>query len=292
MASKLRTLGRILTGVAILIIIAIICFFLYHASKKGIESPTQKLIETKASREHEVFVRRHFNLVSPNEAPNDLRNLAKRGFEIMVNTQKYAKEYVGSKKMTCTNCHFAGGDTTGGAQGSISLAGVAAKYPTYQKSLKKVIDLSERINNCFCRSLNGKAVPLNHDIMLALITYLHWISRDIPIYRPVPWLGLKYLSIEGPGDPAKGKKIYHKYCALCHREDGQGSENNPPLWGPESYNDAAGMHVPEKMAAFIYWNMPFLDSTPVLTEQEAWDVTSYIHSQPRPKYDERNAILY
>ena len=30
----------------------------------------------------------------------------------------------------------------------------------------------------------------------------------------------------------------------------------PPVWGPDSYNDGAGMNNPEKTAAFLLHNMP------------------------------------
>ena len=58
----------------------------------------------------------------------------------------------------------------------------------------------------------------------------------------------------------------------------------PPLWGPESFNDGAGMFGTENMAAFVVRNMP--PARPgALTPQQAFDVSSYIHSQPRPKYN-------
>jgi thiosulfate dehydrogenase len=58
----------------------------------------------------------------------------------------------------------------------------------------------------------------------------------------------------------------------------------PPLWGPDSFNDGAGMHRLIASASFIRANMPFGTryTAPVLSVEDAWDVAAYINSQPRP----------
>ena len=59
----------------------------------------------------------------------------------------------------------------------------------------------------------------------------------------------------------------------------------PPLWGPDSFNDGAGMARLITAANFIHFNMPhgtdYLD--PQLSPEQAWDVAAYMVSQPRPK---------
>jgi thiosulfate dehydrogenase len=54
----------------------------------------------------------------------------------------------------------------------------------------------------------------------------------------------------------------------------------PPLWGPDSFNDGAGMHRVLTAARFIKARMPF--GQPGLTDEQAFDVAAYINSQPRP----------
>ena len=54
----------------------------------------------------------------------------------------------------------------------------------------------------------------------------------------------------------------------------------PPLWGPDSFNDGAGMHRVLTAARFIKARMPF--GQPDLTDAQAFDVAAYINSQPRP----------
>jgi thiosulfate dehydrogenase len=284
MSKELQNILRILIGIATFVALIFITIVLLKQGIRGVQSPTHDYIQAKLDREAEVIKRRHLSLVDPGEAPNSLRAYAEKGFKIMVETQIHAKDYVGGK-LECINCHFAAGDTTGGAQGSISLVGVAAKYPAFDKRDGKVIDLSARVNNCFKKSMNGKPLPLDSELMLSLICYLHWISSDVAIYTPIPWLGLQPLKTKFEGNPESGKRVYHIYCALCHRDDGEGTKHNPPLWGPNSFNDGAGLNRPELLAPFIYWNMPIHDSTPVLTEEQAWDVAAYIISQPRPHYE-------
>ena len=59
----------------------------------------------------------------------------------------------------------------------------------------------------------------------------------------------------------------------------------PPLWGPDSFNDGAGMARLTNAANFIHFNMPhgadYLN--PQLSVEQAWDVAAYMVSQPRPK---------
>ena len=209
-------------GAAAALFIVLVYAFVNQASVWLSESTTEGLINKDLSEEHESFSHLDFNLVDPNQAPASIKDLVMLGYKIMLETEKYASGYA-NDHLSCTNCHFSGGITTGGERGGISLAGVAAKYPHFDKRFKKVIDLPQRINNCFLRSMNGKALPLDSHEMLALVTYLHSISHNFPIYTHVPWLGLEPLSIKYDPDKEKGAKYYTMYCALCHQENGEGS---------------------------------------------------------------------
>jgi thiosulfate dehydrogenase len=61
------------------------------------------------------------------------------------------------------------------------------------------------------------------------------------------------------------------------------------VWGAESFNDGAGMHRIQKMAAFVKQNMP-KNSPGILSNQEAFDVSAFIHSKPRPTLDQRYKV--
>lgn len=245
-------------------------------------SPTEKVIQDKMAKEGESYDKLTFDLVDPASAPDGIRDAVMRGYKIIVDTQHEAKAFIGNR-LNCTNCHFAGGITTGGRGGGISLAGVAAKYPLFDKRSESVIDLAERINMCFERSMNGKSLPLDSDEMLAVVSYLHWISRNFPIAEKAPWLGVKILTNTHKADPERGKILYNLQCAICHKEHGEGEGAIPPLWGPDSFNDGAGMNKEKVFASFIYPNMPYWN--PCLTEEEAIDIAGFVTKQPRPVFN-------
>jgi thiosulfate dehydrogenase len=81
----------------------------------------------------------------------------------------------------------------------------------------------------------------------------------------------------------------------CHQADGQGQRKGvagdakgyvyPPLWGPDSFNNGAGMHRLITSASFIHANMPFgtMFNAPAISNEDAWDVAAYINGRRRPK---------
>lgn len=263
------------------ILVCLISFpYLKESFDNAMESPSEKIIHERFEKEDEVVTNLEYSLSDPEEAPETLKESVMMGYGLMINTQELAQEYVGSS-MTCSNCHFAGGNTTGGKNGGLSLAGVAAVYPKHDIRFDRLMDLPARINNCFERSMNGKPLPRDSKEMLALVTYFHWISKGLPVFEPVPWLGLNKLTITTESDPVKGKRVYDTTCAMCHGSHGQGTTTYPPVWGEKSFNTGAGMYQQAILESFVYYNMPKDD--PSLSEQEARDVAAYIRQQDRPR---------
>lgn len=234
-----------------------------------------------------------FNLVDPEQAPPDIRDSVMRGYRLITNTAFYAPKYA-HDQLSCTSCHFSGGDTLGGKNGGISLVGITTIYPQYSERSKRVLSLADRINNCFQRSMNGKALPLNSPIMNDIINYLTWISKEVKDVKNIPWLGLPELKSKHKPDPRAGQKVYESYCQACHQANGEGGgvveqsigKTIPPLWGPNSFNDGAGMSMMKMLAPFVYLNMPFQQAS--LTEEQALDVAAFIVEQPRPHFDPSN----
>lgn len=255
----------------------------YEVNRPG-GSLTERTLSLKFEKENQGFENLQFDLVDPGIAPLPLRQTVQQGYQIMLHTTKLLPDYAGDR-LNCTNCHFAGGNTTGGKHNGISLVGVAAIYPRFDERSQRVIDLPTRINSCFERSMNGKALPLDSSEMLALVTYFQWISKDIPIYSKISWLGLPELTSKHIPDPTSGEQIYSAQCAMCHGKDGQGEidSNIPPLWGEHAYNDAAGMNRLETMALFVHENMPY--DEPRLSMEQSLDVAAFIGGQSRPHFD-------
>lgn len=211
--------------------------------------------------------------------PGPLGDSIRLGLQIFRHTPQYAAEYVGNR-LSCSDCHLKDGT----AAYSSPLVGVPGLFPMYNARAGRVITFEDRVQECFVRSENGRPFPDRSPKLIALIAYMQWLSQGQPAGTSVPARGLVKLAILR-GDPAKGATIYAKQCAVCHQANGAGIPKSfPPLWGPVSFNDGAGMsHVP-KMAAFVQYNMP--QTKPgSLTAQEAYDVAAYIDSKPRPKYD-------
>jgi thiosulfate dehydrogenase len=248
---------------------------------------------SQAFKHEFVVVKAHhllgFNLVDPEQAPPQIRDSVMRGYRVIMNTAYYAPNYA-HDELSCTNCHFAGGDSLGGRNGGISLVGVTTAYPRFSKRSGKVLSLADRVNNCFQRSLNGKPLPINSKMMKDILNYLAWISKEVESIKDIPWLGLPVIKSKHTPDPSNGQKIYEDHCSACHQLDGRGGgvlgeidrKTIPPLWGAISFNDGAGMSTMAMLAPFIYLNMPYQQA--MLTEEQALDVAAFILKQPRPHF--------
>lgn len=249
----------------------------------------------KKKKEHEYVIKQAheiigFDLIDPEQSPPELKESVMRGYHLVLNTAFHAPDYV-HDQLSCTSCHFCGGDTLGGRNNGISLVGVTNVYPQFSERNGKTITLAERVNNCFQRSMNGKALPIESQQMNDILSYLKWISHEVFKVKNPPWLGLKLLKSSHKADSANGEYLYSTYCASCHNDNGQGGgelpepegKTIPPLWGEASFNDGAGMSTPEMLSAFIYWNMPYKNS--VLTEEQAIDIAAFVLKQPRSHFE-------
>ncbi len=128
--------------------------------------------------------------------------------------------------------------------------------------------------------------------MVAMLAYMRWLSGGIPAGATL--IGAGTMRIKEPpraADPARGAQVYADTCAACHGADGSGQRaasgagyQIPPLWGPDSFNDGAGMTRVLTAAAYARHNMPFGTTfdAPVLSDDDAYDVAGYITSQDRP----------
>jgi thiosulfate dehydrogenase len=203
------------------------------------------------------------------------------GLKVFDDTPKYAAPYVGNK-LSCGHCHL----KSGTVPYAIPLVGVPGLFPMYRDREKEVVTFEERIEQCFQRSEDGHRIPNNSPEMVGLVAYSQWLSKDQITGRPIVGRGLSKLP-ELSGDPDRGGQVYSKQCAQCHGPEGAGQPPAiPPLWGPDSYNDGAGMNEIGKMAAFVQHNMPQTNPGS-LTPQQAYDVAAYVHSKPHRRFDMR-----
>ena len=194
-------------------------------------------------------------------------------------TPVYGSAYVKSR-VSCSNCHVEGGIAPYG----LPVVGSAQSFPMYSKRAGRAITLEDRIQECMTRSENGKPLGSDSREMKALFAYIGWLSEPHRDQEVFVGRGLEVLPAMLP-DSKHGAAIYAAQCAGCHGVDGEGKRRPfPPLWGPNSFNDGAGMNGIEKMAAFVHANMP-QNRKGVLSAQDAFDVAAYIHAQPRPAFN-------
>ncbi|KAF3363059.1 putative cytochrome c family protein [Chlamydiales bacterium STE3] len=270
------------------VVAAMLIYFFYQLDYGllATSSPTKEVMARKLAKEKTGLKNLRFELVDPSDAPEETKDRIKRGYDLILYTHQLIPHYA-LHPINCTNCHFAGGITIGGAGGGISLAGVAAKYPRFNPARGRVEELGQRVNDCFLYSLNGKPLPLDSQEMAAILSYLNWISSSCPETESHPWLGLPQLTTSHQPNPVKGQAVYTIHCASCHGQNGEGTKisdryqalNIPPLWGAESFNRQAGMGKIGILASFVYHNMPYEE--PHLSQEEAFDVSAYILEQPR-----------
>jgi len=200
-----------------------------------------------------------------------------RGRALLEHTGDSLPRHVGSA-LRCWSCHLRGGRQAG----AIPLVGVYSRFPQYRDRNALVNLIEDRINDCFERSLNGKALARDSREMRDIVAYLAFISRGVPPPGEFPGTGLRRLD-PLPADSGKGRVVFGETCARCHGDDGGGTPLAPPLWGPRSFNIGAGMARLRSAAAFIRDNMPN-DRAVVLTDQQAYDVAAYLGSRPRPDF--------
>jgi thiosulfate dehydrogenase len=205
----------------------------------------------------------------------------KRGEEIFAKTAKMLPAFVGDG-LSCSNCHLKEGRTPFG----LSLVGVVNRYPRYTKRDRRIINLRQRIEECFERSEQGHDIPMDGKAMNDLLAYLKFISKNTPPGTIAYGYGLIPLKPNISPNLKNGRKLYFEKCALCHGKNEEVSQTVPPLWGNASFPWGAGMSKLPKLTRFIYANMPY-GSGFSLTLEEAQDVAAFILSHPRPIFKMR-----
>jgi thiosulfate dehydrogenase len=231
--------------------------------------------------------------------PDDTQGrLVRRGRDLITATYAHigpevadpAKRYAGNN-LACSNCHLQAGTKKFG----LPIFGLFELFPQYSARLGAEITIEDRVNSCMLRSMNGRELPNDSAEMQAIVAYIKFLSSGVPAGKILPGLGAGSIpELKGAADPVRGKALYAEKCVACHNTDGSGIRRSlpttdlgymmPPLWGPDSFNNGAGMARLIMAANFLHSNMPhgadYLN--PRLTGEQAWDLAAYMISQPRP----------
>ena len=115
----------------------------------------------------------------------------------------------GANGKSCADCH-------GAAQKSMH--GVATRYPAYEASLGRPVDLEQRINLCRSRHQHAPAMAYESHELLALTAYVAHQSRGKPIQVAIDDRTLPFIE--------RGRALYTERqgqlnlsCAQCHDDE-------------------------------------------------------------------------
>lgn len=261
-------------------------------SSNSLETEMMVSIEIVEEPVEDVYKANYDVSILPDTPEN---NLIKYGFELFQSTPKYLgpdngnpENIYAGNRLSCNNCHL----MSGTKPYSGPLIGIIQRFPQYRGREDKIGTIEERINGCFERSMNGRVLPKDSEHMKAYIAYLNWLSRYAPEDGKIEGTGFVSVTIpERPVDLEHGQEIFKNICSICHGMDGQGQffEDGmvyqfPPLWGPNSFNNGAGMTRVLTAMRFIKGNMPYgaTNEFPILTDEQAYDVAGFISQQERP----------
>ena len=137
------------------------------------------------------------------------KKLVEYGKELIVHTSKYFGPKGSilqiSNGLNCQNCHLQAGT----AVFANNFGSVASLYPKMRARSGKVENVYERVNDCFERSLNGKAIDTAGKEMQAIAAYINFIGSNVEKGKKAEGSGLKELAyLDRAAQPEKGQPVY------------------------------------------------------------------------------------
>ncbi len=213
------------------------------------------------------------------------------GKDLIAHTSKYFGPFGNIAKISnglnCQNCHLQAGTAVFGN----NYGSVASLYPKFRARSGAIENVYKRVNDCFERSLNGKAIDTNSKEMQSIVAYINFIGSNVDKGKKAVGSGFKDLAfLDRAADPEKGQLVYSNKCQSCHQQNGEGvlaldktEYTYPSLWGKNSFNDGAGLNRISNFAKYVKYNMPqgITHENPQLTDEEAWDVAAFVLAQKR-----------
>ena len=229
--------------------------------------------------------------------------LVKYGISLLSDTVKTigpkasnpAMRYSGNS-LNCSSCHLKGSSgLPGTVPHALPFVNMINDYPNFRAREMTVGSAEDRVNGCMTRSQgDGKPMPKGSKEMRAIQAYFAFLARGTKPGQAMEGTGLPVIDFpQRMADPKGGEALYAQFCLSCHQAQGLGlksptyaqdaSYTFPPLAGPDSFNDGAGMSRLKKATRFIYANMPLgaTAKTPALTVEQAYDIAAYVESLPR-----------
>ncbi len=192
-------LSQSIVWVVFSIIILVAFIVIYHTRATGIHG------ESNVQEKPDVWMAPDTSTIA-NEANKDA---ILYGQKLISNTAYYLgpKGTVDSisNGMNCQNCHLDAGTKPFGN----NYSAVAATYPKFRARSGSVENIYMRVNDCFIRSLNGKALDTTTKEMQAIVAYIKWVGKNVPKGKSPNGAGLTELTyMSRTANPGNGKNNY------------------------------------------------------------------------------------
>ena len=153
------------------------------------------------------------------------RASALRGRALLLATRDSLPRNVGNS-LRCASCHLDGGLR----RDAMPWVGSYARFPQYRARSGKVDLIEDRINDCFRRSMNGRALNPAGGDMRDIVTYFAFLSSGIPVGAEMEGQGLPRLQ-PLKGDPARGARRFRDHVRTVSRSEWPGHRTRPTTMG-------------------------------------------------------------
>jgi sulfur-oxidizing protein SoxA len=116
-----------------------------------------------------------FEFMSPQTQAMQADETSNPGMLWVLDGERLWKQVAGAAGKSCASCHD---------DAAKSMRGVAARYPSFDESTKRPIDLMGRINQCRKNRQSAQPLAYQSDELLGLTAYVAYQSRGMPINPP------------------------------------------------------------------------------------------------------------
>ena len=145
------------------------------------------------------------------------------GKELIAHTAKYLGPNGSVLKigngLNCQNCHLQAGTAVFGN----NYGSVASLYPKFRARSGGIENVYNRVNDCFQRSLNGKAIDTAGKEMQAIVAYINYLGTNVEKWKKAEGSGLKeLLFLDRAADPQKGLIVTQQNVKAVTRQMAKG----------------------------------------------------------------------
>jgi sulfur-oxidizing protein SoxA len=120
-----------------------------------------------------------FSFMAPDTQAMQNDDTANPGMLWVLDGEALWKRKTGTADKACADCHN---------DASVSMRGVAARYPAFDAALARPVNLEQRVNLCRARHQQATPLPYESRELLALAAFVAQQSRGMPIEAGDPQL--------------------------------------------------------------------------------------------------------